>query len=81
MNIRLRKFLIELDAWVGSNSYYDEDTGETVIDGTENECYNHLMQTDEFHLLGEKLVKDLIHTAFTNYEEFAKLQRKHNAYA
>lgn len=79
--MKIRRFLIALDEYFSSYSYYDEETDETVIDGDENDCYNHLMQTDEFHLLGEKTVRELIHIAFTDYEKFVKLQHKYNAFA
>lgn len=79
--MKLRRFLIALDEYFGSYSYYDEEIDETVIDGDENECYNCLMQTDEFHLLGETAVRELIHIAFTDWEAFVKLQHKHNAFA
>ena len=79
--MKLRRFLIALDAYFGSYSYYDEDLDDVVIDGDENECYNCLMQTDEFHLLGEKTVRELIHVAFTNWEAFVTLQHKYNAFA
>lgn len=49
--MKLRRFLIALDAWFGSFSYYDEETDDVVIDGDEDDCYNCLMQTDEFHLI------------------------------
>lgn len=79
--MKLRRFLIALDDYFGNYSYYDEETDETVIYGDENECYNCLMQTDEFHLLGEKTVRELIHIGFTDYEKFIKLLHKYNAFA
>ena len=80
-DLRIRKFLIALDDYFNFFSYYDDETDETVIDGDEQECYNVLMQNDEFHLLGEKTVRELIHIGFTDYEQFFKLQRKYNAFA
>lgn len=79
--MKIRRFLIALDEYFGSFSYYDDETDETVIDGDENDCYNCLMQTDEFHFLGEKKVRELIHIAFTDYEKFIKLCHKYQAFA
>ena len=79
--MKLRRFLIALDEYFSSFSYYDEDLDDVVIDGDEKECYNCLMQTDEFHLLGEKTARELIHIAFTNWEAFVTLQHKYNAFA
>ena len=80
-DLRLRKFLIALDEYFGSFSYYDEETDETIIDGDEQECYDVLMQNDEFHLLTEKTVKEIIHIGFTDYEKYMKLLHKYNAFA
>lgn len=79
--MKLRRFLIALDAWFGSFSYYDEETDDVVIDGDEDDCYNCLMQTDEFHLLGEKFVRDIIHTGFTDYDKFVELCHANKAFA
>lgn len=80
-DVRIRKFLIELDNYFNSYSYYDEETDETIIDGDENECYDCLMQTDEFHLLGEKAARELIHIGFTDYEQYMNICHKYGAFA
>ena len=80
-NTRIRKFIIALDDYIGSYSYYDDEKEETIIDSDENECYDFLMVIDEFHLLGEKRVREYIHIAFTNYEIFFNLRKAYDAFA
>ena len=79
--IRLRKFLIALNSYFDSYSYYDEETDETIIVGDEQQCYNVLMQNEEFHLLGSPVVKTWIHLAFTEWEAFMKVCHTLNAFA
>ena len=79
-NIRMRKLIVAVDEWFSSFSYYDEDTDDNVIDGTEEECYNSIMQDDELHLLTTATVKEVISTAFKDWEKFVKLQHKYKAY-
>ena len=79
--IRLRKFLIELNCYFDSYSYYDEETDETIIVGDEQQCYNVLMQNEEFHLLGSAVVKTWIHIAFTEWDSFMKACHTLNAFA
>ena len=79
--LRLRKFLIELNSYFDSYSYYDEETDETIICGDEQQCYNVLMQNEEFHLLGSEVVKTWIHIAFTEWEAFMKVCHTLNAFA
>lgn len=78
---RTQKFLIALDDYIGNYSYYDEEKDETIIDGGENDCYDYLMIIDEFHLLGEKIVREYIHIAFTDYERFFNLLKAYKAFA
>ena len=79
--LRLRKFLIELNCYFDSYSYYDEETDETIIVGDEHQCYNVLMQNEEFHLLGSEVVKTWIHLAFTEWGAFMKVCHTLNAFA
>ena len=79
--LRLRKFLIELNSYFDSYSYYDEETDETIIVGDEQHCYNMLMQNEEFHLLGSEVVKTWIHIAFTEWEAFMRVCHTLNAFA
>lgn len=78
---RIRKFLIALDDYIGCYSYYDDETEESVIEGDENDCYDFLMVIDEFHLLGEKRVREYIHIAFVNYDVFFGLLKAYSAFA
>ncbi|HCB94519.1 MAG TPA: hypothetical protein DEP65_01845 [Ruminococcus sp.] len=79
--MRMKKLLIMLDEWFGMFSYYDDDTDSTVIDGYEAECYNDIMQNEEMHLLTAATVKAVIHIAFSDWEEFVRLQHKYKAFA
>lgn len=78
--IRMRKLLTALNEYMDSFSYYDEELDDTVIDGDENECYNVIMQDDELHLLGTETVKKVIHTCYTDWEQFDKMCRQYKAY-
>lgn len=79
--VRLKKFIVELDSYLGNYSYYDEETGETIICSDEQQCYEFLMQKDEFHLLGSEFVKTWIHTAFTEWDTFMKVCHTLNVFA
>lgn len=71
--IRLKKFLIALNEYFDTYSYYDEELDDTIIDGDENDCYRVLMKNEEFHLLGRDCAKQWIHTAYTDWELFTKM--------
>lgn len=76
---RIRLFLIALDDYLNSYSYYDDETEETIIDGDENDCYEYLMTVQQFHFIGEKRVREYIHIAFTNYKVFFNLVSAYKA--
>lgn len=79
--MRLTKFLIALNEYFSNHSFYDDEIEQTMVDGTEADCYNCLMQENEFHLLGKQTAEALIHLGFTNWEAFVVLLNKHNAVA
>lgn len=79
--MRLTKFLIALNEYFSNHSFYDDEIEQTMVDGTEADCYNCLMQENEFHFIGEQTAKALIHIGFTNWEAFVVLLNKHNAVA
>lgn len=64
---RTRKFLNDLDDLVMDNCYYDDENGTEVIEVTEEDCYDALMQTDEYHLLGSEKVRAFIHIFLTDW--------------
>lgn len=69
---RLAKLIDSIESYSNSFSYYDEELNETVVDGTEEEMYNVIMQDDELHLLGEKTVKEWVSLWYNDwcaYEE------------
>jgi hypothetical protein len=57
---RLAKLIDAIESYSNSFSYYDDELDETVVDGTEEEMYNVIMQNDELHLLGEEAVKEWV---------------------
>lgn len=65
--IRLRNFLVELDQLLQDNEYYDDESGKDFCEITEKECYDILMETNEYHLLGTEKVKSFIHLFITDY--------------
>ena len=65
--IRLRNFLADLDIIILDNEYYDDELGKEVCDITEEQCYNILMETKEYHLLGTERVKAFINLFITDY--------------
>ena len=77
-NVRVKKFLIALNDWLSSNSYYDEELEDTIIQGSEDECYNELMKCEEYHLLGTDIVKGLIHTAFISFDGYIAILKKYD---
>lgn len=77
----MRNFLIALDDFFGSNAYYNDNTGETEIDYTQEEIYNHIMQNDEYHLLGSRTVRYMIGLWFSDYEQYTEILDKFDAHA
>jgi hypothetical protein len=73
-DVRMIKFLAELEGYLGERSCYDEETDEDIIEGTEEECYDILMKTQDFHLLGEEVVQKLIHIGFTDFKAYTEIQ-------
>lgn len=65
--IRLKNFLVDLDQILQDSEYYDDDLKKEVCDITEEQCYNILMETKEYHLLGTERVKAFIHLFMTDY--------------
>lgn len=65
--IRLKRFIVELDELLQDCEYHDDETGEDVCEITEEECYDFLMKTEEYHLLGTEKVKSFIHLFITDY--------------
>lgn len=65
--IRLKRFIAELDQILQDCEYYDDELKTEVCDITEEECYDILMKTDEYHLLGTEKVKSFINLFMTDY--------------
>ena len=65
---RLRKFLMELDDMILDNEYWDNEKEYTVCTCSEEDIYNGIMKTEEFHLLGTERVKDIIHMFMTDHQ-------------
>ena len=64
---RLRKFLMEVDDMILNNEYWDDEKECAVCTCTEEDIYNGIMKTEEFHLLGTERVKGIIHMFMTDY--------------
>ena len=79
-NIRYRKLLSAILDWDSDCAYYDDDKDEVVIEGTEEDIYNAVMQDDELHLLGTDKVKATIHMYYTDYPTFSCVCRAFKAF-
>ena len=79
---RLQELLIAIDWFTMQCTYHDDETGEDVIDATEEDCYNAIIAEDE-HLkfMTEKVIRFYINMAFTDWKAFSALQKEFNAYA
>lgn len=73
VNKRMKRLVLTLYDYLDDYGYYDDDLGETVICGTEEECYNFIMLDNDFHLLTSEFVKHCIHLLFTDWDAFVHL--------
>lgn len=66
--IRYQKFFHDLDQILQDNvdCMIDEDGNPIPHDITEDAVYGLIMQKDEYHLLGQENVKEMIHLFMTN---------------
>ena len=80
VDIRTTKLLMAILDWDSDCCYYDDEKGEAVIDGTEEDLYNAIMMDDEMHLLGSEKVKAFIHIYFTDYHTFSDICIAYNAH-
>lgn len=76
--IRLKNFLVDLDQLIQDNEYYDDDLEKAVCDITEEQCYNVLMETKEYHLLGTEKVKAFISLFMTDFTSRMAILRNLN---
>ena len=76
--IRLRNFLVDLDQLLQDNEYYDDELEKAVCDITENQCYDVLMKTEEYHLLGTEKVKAFINLFMTDFASRMAILRNLN---
>jgi len=77
--IRLRRFLIALDELIQDNEYYDDDLQKEVCDITEVQCYDILMENEEFHLLTSEKVKGFINIFITDFKSRMCILRQFKA--
>lgn len=75
----MSRLLNLLNSYLDSYSWFDDDSGDTVIEGSEEHCYNIIMQDEEIHFLTSKLVKDVIHICFTDWKAFDSLCKQYHA--
>lgn len=65
---RIKNFLIDLDQLISENECYDDDLKKEVCNITEEQCYNVIMKTKDYHLLGIEKVKGFIHLFINDFE-------------
>ena len=80
IDLRFRKLLMAILDWDSDCCHYDNEKDEAVIEGTEQDIYNVVMQDDEIHLLGTEKVKAVIHMYYTDYDSFSCLCRVYKAH-
>lgn len=68
---RIRKLLSALIEYENDCGYYDDEKEKSVIEGTEEDCYNSVMEDDELHLLTEEKVRAFIHMMFADPKSFS----------
>ena len=78
--MRFRRFLIDLDQFMLDNEYYDDDKHEVICEVTEDDCYEEMMKTEEYHLLTTKKVKSTIHLFFVDYDVRSSMLRVFEAF-
>ena len=71
---RLGKLINAIEDYNDSFVYYNEETDESVIDGTEEEVYDVIMQDEELHLLGPETVKNWIHIWYTDWHKYEEMK-------
>lgn len=71
---RLSKLIEAIERYNDSYAYYDEELDETVVDGTEEEVYNTIMQDDELHFLGEETCRKWISLWYNNWEKYEAMR-------
>ena len=79
-DIRFRKLLSMILDWDSDCCYYDDEKGTEVIEGTEEDIYEAIMQDEEMHLLGSEKVKATIHLYYTDYPTFSCICRAYKAF-
>lgn len=80
MNTKIR-FMKELDKFIEAFTVYDDESEDTVIIKTEDECYNILTRNEELSSLSEKVAREYIHVAYTDYTAYVNLMKQHNGFA
>jgi hypothetical protein len=77
--IRLRKFFIDLDQLLQDNEYYDDDLQTEVINITKEQCYDMLMENEEYHLLTKQKVEAFIDLFISDYSSRMNILRTFKA--
>ena len=67
---RLGKLINAIEDYASNYMYYDEEKEESVVYGTEQDMYNEIMQNDELHLLGEKVVRTWIGMWYNDWNQY-----------
>lgn len=78
--LRFRRLLSLILDWDSDCCYYDNEKDEAVIEGTEEDIYNAVMQDDEIHFLGTEKIKAAIHMYYTDYDTFSIICRTYKAF-
>lgn len=63
---RIKAVLVAIDEIMSEAEYYDEESGVSCIDVTEEQVYNWIMEMKDFRFLGTVAIKELIHKMFAD---------------
>ena len=65
---RLTDLYIDMDEIMSNNKYYDDETGETVCEISEEEVYQRLIERNDYRFLTAEVIKEEIHKCFVGLE-------------
>lgn len=65
---RLTDLYIDMDEIMSNNEYYDDETGETVCEISEEEVYQRLIERNDYRFLTADFIKEEIHKCFMDWK-------------
>ena len=73
-DVRLRRFMVEVDEIIQEYEYYDEETETDVCNTTEQEVYDRAFrECKDFRFVGKEKAQEIIHIFMTDFGERMKM--------